>query len=107
MFRYGDCLKETSPAARLLCESRTEGQLATIDRCHLETFSSYHWHLTLAMAGSGSLFGGGEGEVTVLTQDPAVLNLRPGQRIAVTGRLNTRDLTPTVLETVTSLSVLS
>ena len=73
----------------------------------MESFSSYHWHLTLAMSGSGSLFGGGEEEVTIITQDSAVLNLRPGQRIAVTGRLNTKDLTATVLDSVTSLSVLS
>ena len=104
--RYGDCHSQTSQAARLLCEARTEPGLGSRDQCHLDSFSSTTFHLTFSMAGSGSLFSGGE-EVTVLTRDRAVLHLVLGQKIAVTGRLNTRDVTATVLDTLTGLSVLS
>ena len=104
--RYGDCHSQASPPARLLCEARTEPGLGSRDQCHLDSFSSTTFHLTFSMAGSGSLFSGGE-EVTVLTRDRAVLHLVLGQKIAVTGRLNTRDVTATVLDTLAGLSVLS
>ena len=56
--------------------------------------------------GSRSIFSGGE-KGTVLSQDTAVLDLKPGQKIAVTGKLVTGDLSETVLESVKTVRVVS
>ena len=75
------------------------------DQCHLNTFSTTTYRLSLNM-GSRSIFSGGE-KVTVLSQDSAVLDLKPGQKITVTGKLVTGDLSETVLESVKTVRVVS
>ena len=92
----------------MLCQARTEAQLASTDQCSLERFSTYHWTINIAMSGPGSLFGGGEEVVILLTsRDLAVMELRLGQKIRVRGRLRTGDLSATMIDSVTSISVLS
>ena len=93
---------------RVLCEARTGPQLAETDQCSLEMFSTYLWAVNIAMARPGSLFGGGR-EVTILldSRDQDVPDLQVGQRIRVTGRLRTGDLTVTMIDSVSSISVIS
>ena len=85
----------------MLCKARTEA-----DQCHLETFSTYKWSINIAM--SGSLFGSKE-EVMILlsSRDHAVMELEVGQRITVRGRLRPGDLAVTMIDSVTSISVVS
>ena len=94
---------------RVLCEARTEAGLASRDQCSLEMFSTYHWQLNIAMAAPGTLFGGGREVMILLTtsRDRGVLDLEVGQRIRVTGRLRTGDLTVPMIDSVSSINVIS
>ena len=89
---------------RVLCEARTEAGLASRDQCSLEMFSTYHWQVNINMAGPASLFGGGQ-EVIILLSTSR--DLQVGQRIQVTGRLRTGDLTVPMIDSVTSINVIS
>ena len=84
----------------MLCKARTEA-----DQCHLETFSTYKWSINIAM--SGSLFGSKEEVVILLSRDHAVMEVEVGQRITVRGRLRPGDLAVTMIDSVTSISVVS
>ena len=87
----------------MLCQARTEAA-----QCSLETFSTYHWSINIAMSGPSSLFGSKE-EVMILlsSRDRAVMELEVGQRITVRGRLRPGDLAVTMIDSVASISLVS
>ena len=86
----------------MLCEARTEVQ------CDLELFSTYHWAVNIAMSGPGSLFGGREEVMILLTSgNRGLLELQVGQRVRVVGRLRPGDLRVAMIDNVSSLSVIS
>ena len=94
----------------MLCEARTEAELSSRDQCSLETFSTFHWQVNIAMAGTGSLFGGAREETVMIllsSRDHSVVDLQVGQRISVRGRLRTGDSRVPMVDSVTSISVIS